>query len=192
MGTSEDRLLVEKILTGEPQDFQLVIEKYRRLVGHIVARMVRNQADREDVGQEIFVKIYQSLASFQFQSKLSTWISRIAFNACVNYLQKKRLPLWADLQPLEEQNPIDSIAADGPNPEQRFEAQELTEQVHRAIAALAPVYAAVLSLYHLEEFSYQEISEVMELPQGTVKSYLFRARKKVKEQVAAFRLAEVI
>jgi len=184
MNENEDRMLIETVLAGDPQAFLPFIQKYKRLVGHIVGRMVHNQADREDVGQDIFVKIFRNLASFQFRSKLSTWVARIAYNTCVHYLQKKRLPLLAD-EDSHEGDPFALLASETPDPSQWLEEQEMTLAVREAVRSLAPVYATVLTLYHLEDMKYQEIAEIMGIPEGTVKSYLFRGRKLVLRRLTA-------
>jgi RNA polymerase sigma factor (sigma-70 family) len=192
MNESEDRLLFETIISGDPQAFVVFIRNYERLVGHIVGRMVRNKADRQDLGQDIFIKIYQNLSQFQFKCKISTWVARIAFNTCVNYLQKKRIPLLADLDGSEDQDPFAGMPSPTPDSDQWAESREITQQVQQAIQGLAPMYSLVLTLYHVEEKKYQEIAEIMELPEGTVKSYLFRARKMVKERLAGFYLVEAL
>ncbi len=184
MSEAEDRLLVETVLSGDPYAFRPFILKYQRLVGTIVSRMVANRADREDVGQDIFLKLYRHLASFQFNAKLSTWVATVAYNTCLHYLQKKRIALLADLQEDEEADPFAAVADALPDPARRYESKELSERIQRAIAGLPPVYATVLSLYHVQEMKYQEIAQVMQLPEGTVKSYLFRARSRIKRHLA--------
>ena len=88
---TDQKTLVDNILAGDQNAFKTLIGQYQRLVTHFVFRMVPSQADREDICQEVFVKIYQHLDRFRFDSSLSTWIGRIAYNTCLNHLEKKKL-----------------------------------------------------------------------------------------------------
>ena len=92
---------IEKIIAGDMRAFQALVEDYQRLVCHVVFRMVHNEEDREEICQDVFVKVYQNLSKFEQKSKLSTWIGRIAYNTCINYLKKKKVPLYEDLAPAE-------------------------------------------------------------------------------------------
>lgn len=185
---------IEKIVTGDMAAFREFIEEYQRLVCHVVFRMVLNESDREEICQEVFVKIYQNLGKFEFKSKLSTWIAKIAYNACINYLKKKKVPLYDDLA--EAETPvagesvaeraagyIDSVAGEMPAQDEMMMSQELSQFLHEEINQLPVQYRTILTLYHLDELNYKEIEEITNLPEGTVKSYLFRARKLLKERL---------
>ncbi len=182
--------LIEKIVAGDSPAFRVLVESYQRLVCHVVFRMVANEADREELCQEVFVKVFQHLKNFNFQSKLSTWIARIAYNTCVNYLKKKKTPLYDDLAGTEADSPgdravsfIESVPGELPMPDEFTMDREIRLFLHEAISELPPQYRAILTLYHLDEMSYKEIGEIINLPEGTVKSYLFRARKLLKERM---------
>ncbi len=185
-----EKELIDKIVAGDAQAFRVLVENYQRLVCHVVFRMVANEADREELCQEVFVKIYQHLKNFNFQSKLSTWIARIAYNTCINYLKKKKAPLYDDLAGTEADSPgdravsfIESVPGELPLPDEFAVNREIRLFLHEAISELPPQYRAILTLYHLDEMSYKEIGEIINLPEGTVKSYLFRARKLLKERM---------
>ncbi|MBN2088592.1 sigma-70 family RNA polymerase sigma factor [candidate division KSB1 bacterium] len=177
----DNQTLVKQILSGDQQAFRIFIETYQRLVAHIVFRMIPTTADREDLCQDIFLKAYQHLASFQFESKLSTWLGRIAYNTCINFLEKKRVQLWGDLS--EENDSLDQFTGTEIAPDTFTEKRDISNRLLQEIEKLPLPYRTILTLYHLEEMSYQEIGEIMQLPEGTVKSYLFRARKKLKDQL---------
>jgi len=179
----EARTLVDKILAGDAEAFKSLIEQSQRLVSHIVFKMIPNEADREDLCQEVFMRVYNYLSGFEFRSKLSTWIARIAYNTCGNYLEKKKIPLYEDMTP--EDKTIDSCAGDRPLPDEQVEKQEISERLRDEIDQLPIRYRTIITLYHLDEMSYSEIGEIMKLPEGTVKSYLFRARKLLKERLTA-------
>jgi len=185
-----EKELIEKIVAGDAPAFRVLVESYQRLVCHVVFRMVANEADREELCQEVFVKVFQHLKNFNFQSKLSTWIARIAYNTCVNYLKKKKTPLYDDLAGMEADSPgdravsfIESVPGELPMPDEFTMDREIRLFLHEAISELPPQYRAILTLYHLDEMSYKEIGEIINLPEGTVKSYLFRARKLLKERM---------
>jgi len=189
----QERPLVEKILNGDLQAFQQFIEKYQRLVTHMVFRMILNESDREEICQDVFLKIYQNLAKFQFQSKLSTWISKITYNTCINYLQKKKALLYDDLTIRENESDsavfdsrpsnLDSLKGEFPLPDESAISQEVSEMLYVELNSLPAQYRTIITLYHLENLSYDEIGEITGMPMGTVKNYLFRARKLLKDKL---------
>ena len=179
----DSRSLVKKTLAGNKKAFESIIERHQRLVSHIVFRMVQNPADQEDICQDVFLKVYQNLRGFQFESKLSTWIAKIAYNACLSFLEKKRVPLFEDLMP--EEKPIETAADCNYLPDQAVEGIETSTLLRTEIEKMPVHYRTILTLYHLDQMSYNEIGEAMELPEGTVKSHLFRARRLLKERLLA-------
>lgn len=179
----DNQTLVKQILAGDQQAFRMFIETNQRLVAHIVFRMIPTTADREDLCQDIFLKAYQHLAGFQFESKLSTWLGRIAYNTCINFLEKKRVQLWGDLA--AENDSLDQFMGTEIAPDTFTEKSDISNRLLQEIEKLPLPYRTILTLYHLEEMSYLEIGEIMQLPEGTVKSYLFRARKKLKDKLMA-------
>ena len=185
----EDRAIVRKILSGDLNAFETIVNSNQKLVAHVVFKMVRQTADREEVCQDVFIKVYENLKSFQFNSKLSTWIARIAYNSCLNYLQKKKLPLYNDVPTTYDENePIsdgfsENIWGSSPGPEDALMRGQVSEYLKTEIGQLPVQYRTIITLYHLDEMSYQEIGQVLNLPEGTVKSYLFRARKMLKDKL---------
>jgi len=175
------KLLVEKILAGNLEEFEKLIKEYQRLVSHIVFRMIPKQADQEDICQDVFIQIYQNLGHFKFESKLSTWIARIAYNRCINYLEKKKTPLFDDLSP--EKESIETQSEDSMTPDTFTEHRDRASRLQLEIDRLPIQYRTILTLYHLDEMKYNEITEITGLPEGTVKNYLFRARKQLKERL---------
>lgn len=133
-------------------------------------------AERDDLAQDIYLKVYDKLEGFRFQSKLSTWIARVAYNTCADYLAKKKLTFLPLDKSVKEYR--DDQTADHPLL-QKQDAALLT----RAMESLPPLYSTLISLFHQEELGYEEISRVTSLPLGTVKNYLFRARKLLKDKL---------
>ena len=179
---SESRLLVAEVLNGNSAAFKILIERYQKLVSHVVFRMVANISDREDICQEVFIKVYENLGGFHFESKLSTWIASIAYNACINHLEKKRLPLLDDLY--REEDALEQYPSDAVTPDRYVETQDILARVRSEIDKLPVHFRAVVTMYHLDEMPYEEIAEATGMPLGTVKSHLFRARKLLKERLA--------
>jgi RNA polymerase sigma factor (sigma-70 family) len=179
----DSKLLVKKTLAGSRNAFESIIRQHQRLVSHIVFRMVSNTTDREDVCQDIFLKVYQHLGGFQFESKLSTWIARISYNTCLNYLEKKKVPLFEDIS--AEERSLERLPGSAPGPDRIVEDKEVSSLMHSEIEKLPVHYRAIITMYHIDRMSYREMGEVMGLPQGTVKSHLFRARKLLKERLTS-------
>ena len=185
--SSSDHILVGKVLGGDTQGFSIIISQTERLVTQIVFKMITNTEDRRDIAQDVYLKAFQKLSGFRFQSKLSTWIGQIAYNTCLNHLEKRRLVLAdkiftdndanKDLNDLEIfDKSISDFETDTP-----LIKKELSIILQTEIDNLSPIYRTLITLYHTEEMSYSEIAEIIELPDGTVKNYLFRARKTLKE-----------
>ncbi|MBD3169906.1 MAG: sigma-70 family RNA polymerase sigma factor [candidate division Zixibacteria bacterium] len=173
--------LVENILGGNKESFRVFIEQYQKLVSHVVFRMISGDADREDICQDVFVKVYLNLKNFRYDSKLSTWVAKIAYNTALNYLDKKKLPLYGDFS--DEERKVEEAIAENTTPEDYAGEREISRKVVEEIDAMPVIYGTILSLYHLEEMSYREIGDIMKLPDGTVKSYLYRARRMLKERL---------
>ena len=180
---AERPMQIKRILSGDHKAFEEFVKQHQRLVSHIVFRMVTNEEDRKDICQDVFLKIHQNLAGFRGESKLSTWVGRVAYNRCLNHLEKKKVPLYEDQSP--EGVTVDSVIGAAIRPDEYTEQQDLATRLRAEIAELPAQYRAIVSLYHLDEMTYKEIGEITTLPEGTVKSNLFRARKLLKERLAA-------
>ena len=175
-----DRVIVTNILNGNIQGFALVVKNTEKLVAQIVRKMLANEDDQKYLLQDIYLKAYQNLAKFQFKSKLSTWIANIAYNTTVNYLEKKRIPI------IELETMIESKYTTIENPELETIQTEAVEILNVEIAKLPPLYKTLITLYHLEELPNKEIAEITNLPEGTIKSYLSRARKILKDNLNSY------
>ena len=169
----DDKVLVSQVLNGDDSSLRLLIGKYERLVGHMVARVISNDEDREELCQDVFVKVYEKLSTFHFESKLSTWIATIAYRMAVNFARKRRLEL-VDL---------DGVQIEDSRVSHSYEDEDLGNFVLALIEKLPVSHKLVLTLFYLEGFNYLEIVEVTGMPEGTVKNYLHRAKKKLKELI---------
>lgn len=176
---NDDTAIVAAVLNGNSNSFKLLVVKYERLVSHIVSRLTTTAEDREDVRQEVFLRAFRGLSGFKFESKFSTWISKIAYNTGLNHLERRGAPISIERLPEVPEQQADEAA----DPEEIAVNNDISTRLQDEVAQLPPVYRLALTLYHLEEFSYEEIADVMRLPMGTVKSHLFRARKLLKERL---------
>lgn len=182
-----DKELVKKVLEGNSSAFKTIISNTQGLVIQITYKMIRNAEDRKDILQEVYLKVYDKLASFKFNSKLSTWIGTITYNTCLNFLQKKKIPVLNVVDD-EGNEPWETIVSnassfDNNNTESYLFKKERSKILETEIDKLPPLYKTILTLYHQKELSYKEISVITELPEGTLKNYLFRARKQLKESL---------
>lgn len=180
---ANERSVVEKVLGGDSGAFRLIVEEYSRMVTYIVSRMVHGESDRKDLAQDVFLKVYENLGGFEFRSKMSTWIARITYTTCLNYLEKKRPSLIDDEFP--KMGGADAFPSSATPPDGAAHRAGVAEILEREIARLPLKHRTALTLFHLSDMSYEEIGAVMGLPDGTVKSYLFRARKELRDRLAS-------
>ncbi len=173
-----DKHLVEKVLSGDNSAFASIIKNTERLVAQIVFKMINNPDDRKDIAQDIYLKIFRNLAGFKFQSKLSTWIAQVSYNTCLDHLRKKKIIFTGRVG---DENEMNEPLSDDTTVLLR--QRELSAILQTGIEQLPPVYKTLITLYHNEELSYEEIVQVTGLPEGTVKSYLFRARQALKNSL---------
>ena len=171
---SNDVTLVSRILQGNPQAFRQLVQQHERLVVHMVSRIVNRPEDCEDICQEVFLRVYQKLPTFHFQSKLSTWIATVAYRTAINYAKKEEKHSAEALDQAMEKIHEDLDA------HETLEKQAVHSYIHEQVGQLPVHYRTVLTLFHLEEMSLAEIQEVTGMPVGTIKNYLFRARKLLK------------
>jgi RNA polymerase sigma-70 factor (ECF subfamily) len=173
-----ERQVVSRVLDGDLKAFEQLVKQYERLVLHVISRLVSRKEDKEDICQEVFIKVHKSLSLFAFKSKLSTWVARIAYLTAINYIRKN-----AKHEQDAFTEDIGHFHFTNENPEQLLTRKNMSNYLERLIAQMPGKYRIVVTLYHLDEFSCAEIEAITGIPEGTVKSYLFRARKLLKEKI---------
>ena len=176
-----EKEVVTRILKGDMRAFELLVKQYERLVFHVTSRLVKDEDDIADICQEVFIKVHKGLFRFNFQSKLSTWVSQVTYFTAINYLKK-----YKNKQVDSYPDDIENYHFTNDNPEQLLTKKEVANYVEQLILQLPETYRTVITLYHLNEFSLEEIGEITGMPEGTIKSYLFRARKLLKEKVEVY------
>jgi RNA polymerase sigma-70 factor (ECF subfamily) len=180
---SNDEKLVGEILSGDRKAFETFVKAYERLVYHVVCRMISDSAAWEDLCQDVFLRIYQNLGSFRFECKLSSWVAKVAYNTCLNEMGRKKPVRYDD--GAVDKGSIEELPAQDPSPESAFAFKDNAARIHEAVGKLPAVQRTVLTLFHLEGMSLQEVAEALDMPESTVKSHLFRSRQALRRMLLA-------
>jgi len=177
-----DRELVASAVTGLEGGFEELVRRYQRPISGYVYRMVGDYEAALDLTQEIFIKVYGSLARYRSEFKFSTWIYKIAHNCAVDYLRRnngREQSLVSGVEGDTYELPIESKRL---SPEQESEREERRLEIEGVVRALPGAYRELIILRHSQDLTYEEIVEVTGLPLGTVKNRLFRAREMMRQQ----------
>lgn len=181
MGDKEvDQQLVERAQRGDKHAFELLVIKYQRRLQRLISRFVRDAAETEDVTQEAFIKAYRALPGFRGDSAFYTWLYRIGINTAKNYLVAlgRRAPTSSQYDFGEDDDFEEvSLLQDVSTPENELMSKQVVEVVNSSLSQLPDDLRTALTLREIEGLSYEEISEVMSCPIGTVRSRIFRARE---------------
>jgi RNA polymerase sigma-70 factor (ECF subfamily) len=190
-GENEDMRLVKAVLSGGRGDFEELVRRHERLVRHIVMPMAGSAEDGEDLMQDVFMKVYGHLGAFRFESKLSTWIGNIAFNAAARHRAKRLREKGGGIETSRvvpggpERGPakpdIEATPDEAPSPVETLVRAEERRRLMEAVMRLPEIQRSILLLFHQDDQSLIEIGRMLELPVNTVKSHLFRARRKLKD-----------
>lgn len=176
---STDRALADAVLAGKPGAFERLVRDYQGLCWHVVDRMVRHPDDTRELCQEVFLRIHRSLHQYRGDSALKSWIAQVAYSVARRHLERKRVPI-VDTRGNDGGPALEDSISDGFDLEATASEEETNMHLHAAIDALPPLQRTLLTLYHLEEMSIGEIARVTELAEGTIKSHLFRSRKRLR------------
>jgi len=179
--SSTDGELIVAAIRGREDGFEELVRRYQRPITGYIYRMLNNYDASLDVTQEVFIKVYNSLERYSSEYKFSTWIYRIAHNAAIDYMRRNSV----NQQSIEAENADGTyqlqIESPQPNPEQERERSEWRTEIETVVKCLPQVYRELILLRHAQDLSYDEIAEVTNLPLGTVKNRLFRAREMMRE-----------
>jgi RNA polymerase sigma-70 factor (ECF subfamily) len=179
---NDDARLIEKSLAGDTEAFGQLVCKYQDRLFNTVLHVAGSREEAEDVAQEAFVQAYLKLSSFHGHSAFYTWLYRIAFNVAVSRRRRKKHELSLDSSREEAgHEPSDDLEPPGEDLLRRERAQ----LVHAALASLSEEHRTILVLREMEGFEYEQISDILDLPTGTVRSRLHRARLQLREQLKA-------
>ena len=188
----EDDKLVERAIQGDQHAYKEIMEKYQKPLYFHVLKMVRNHEQVEDLVQEAFMKAFKNLDTYNTNYAFSTWLYRITTNHTIDYLRKKKLKTTSMNEPVKTRD--GEIEIQISDKQAKTDRKIIREQrkriIHEAIENLPEKYRVVIEMRHLQELSYQEIADQLDLPLGTVKAHIFRARemlyKKLKDKKDRF------
>lgn len=173
-----DYELVLQAMEGEQKAYGELLGRYRDAIYFMLLKMVNNPSDAEDLTIEAFGKAFKNIKQYTPNYAFSTWLFKIATNNCIDFIRKKKLNnVSIDQGTHNEDSMPMSIPADGPDPEENLISQQKVLLLRSVVSKLKPRYRKLIELRYFYEFSYEEISEELELPIGTVKAQLFRARE---------------
>ena len=180
-----DQQLVDKVLSGDKNAFNLLVLRYQHRVAALIGRFIQDPLEVEDVCQDTFIKAYRALSLFRGDSAFYTWLYRIAVNTAKNHLvSMNRRPPASDLEVDEaEGSEIGFVLREIENPESRLATDKLKQTIESAIEDLPEDLRTALTLREFSGLSYEDITEVMDCPVGTVRSRIFRAREAIDKKI---------
>ncbi len=177
--------LVSDARAGDEKAYEKLLNRYNHGIYNMIYQMVKNRDETEDLVQETFIKAFNSLDSYNEQYAFSTWLYKIAFNNCIDSLRKRKLKTMSIDTPvrLNESEVQMEIKDDSESPEQNYIYNEKKKQIQDCIQSLPEKYRKTILLRHRDEKSYEEISTILNIPLGTVKARIFRAREMLKKKL---------
>jgi RNA polymerase sigma-70 factor (ECF subfamily) len=179
-----DSELARLAQTGDVRAFEALVVKYQRRVARHVARYIKSADDVEDVVQDVFIRAYRGLASFRGESQFYSWLYRIASNAALNHLRRASDDVsLGDDAPDERASEFSPGVSDAAQPDRTLMAEQIADAVQRALAKLQPQLTEALMLFEVEKKSYAEIAEMLQIPIGTVRTRIFRAREFIAKRL---------
>src|SRR5689334_13322773 len=182
--TDPDLALVHLAQSGDARAFEALVVKYQRRIARHVARYVRRASDVEDVVQDTFIRAYRGLASFRGDSAFYSWLYRIATNVALSALKRDPAPvLLGDDAPDERDDAFEPGVSDSEDPERRMIASQIADAVQAALARLQPDLAQPLMLFEVEGKSYAQIAQMLDVPVGTVRTRIYRAREFIAKRL---------
>ena len=190
LASISDQEVVERASAGAESAYRELVRRYQRPVFSLIYRMVRDRTLAEDLAQEAFIRAFNAIGTYKTSYKFSNWILKIANNHTIDHLRKRKLdtvsidgsPHARTSEEVERSRVV--IESRDETPEEFVEHRELGSQIEAAIGELRDEYRTVIVLRHVEGYAYDEIAEVMDLPLGTVKTYLHRARGELRKSLA--------
>ncbi|MBI5475718.1 MAG: sigma-70 family RNA polymerase sigma factor [Ignavibacteriales bacterium] len=177
-----DNQIIDEIRSGKKHYFTALVDRYKDRAFTLAVRMLRNREEAEEAAQDAFIRAYNALNGFEKKSRFGTWFYRILYNVCLTRVAKRKsLPLQQEYDDNIELNGVEF--SDEPIEAIDFETQDLIAFVKKSIDTLPAKYQTILSLFYFQELSHEEIGEVTQLPIGTIKTHLFRARTLLQQRL---------
>jgi len=168
MNSATERALVERCRAGDEDAFRELVDQYKDLVFALIARTIQDRSRAEDLAQDVFLRIHRGLPYFRGEARLSTWIYRIVANVCVQDAGRPRAPASLD------------TGGEPSTTDRQYGDIELRDRLEKAIARLPPPYRLVIAAHYLQGVQYEDLAEALQLPLGTVKTQLYRAKQQLR------------
>jgi RNA polymerase sigma-70 factor, ECF subfamily len=183
---TEDLRIIDRFKKGDTSAFGDIVLKYQDKIYNLCRHMLGNAHDAEDAAQDAFLKAYQALPKFQPEASLYTWLYRIATNTCIDYKKKPVFEsLFGDYG--EGELLVHDRASNAPSPEKLYQSKQIDQVLQESLGTLSPKLRAIIILKEIEELSYEEIADTLEISMGTVKSRIARAREELQKLMKEFR-----
>ncbi|MFH2054475.1 MAG: sigma-70 family RNA polymerase sigma factor [bacterium] len=184
-----DEKLITQALTGDQTAYRELLIRHQKAIFQIILRIVRNRDETEDLVQETFMRAFNSLATYRSEYRFSTWLYRIAANCAIDFLRKKKIEALSLDKPVQTKD--GAVGMEIPdraqNPEERLWAKQRRNTIEEAIESLPAKYREVILYRHRDDQSYEDIARILNLPVGTVKARIFRARELLKKKLKSIR-----
>ena len=176
---------IKKVKKGDQSAFEDIVVLFQSRIYQHCYRMLGNAHEAEDIAQEAFIRAYVNIHSYDDRRKFSTWLYRIATNLSIDRLRKRKPDYFldAEIKGTDGLDMYSQLATDARLPEEEVQGMELEKMIYQEIANLPPIYRSIITLRYLEEFSLKEISEIMDLPLGTVKTRIHRGREALRKKL---------
>lgn len=178
---NEKDLIIQSI-SGDIKSFEALIKGYQKMAYNVAYRIMGNEEDAKDMTQEAFIKVYRNIKGFRMDSSFSTWMYRIVMNTCKDELRKKKMKVISIDQPITTDDGQMQMELEdhGLKPDEIVESRETQKEVHEALQEIKETNRVVVVLRDIKGFSYAEISEIIDVPVGTIKSRINRGRQELK------------
>jgi RNA polymerase sigma-70 factor (ECF subfamily) len=188
----DDASLIPRAAAGDRAAFRALVERHRTMVYRVALQYSGNHHDADDIAQEVFLKVFRSLGSFRQDAQFTSWLYRVAMNACIDHARRVAPALAASATDGEDENRLEALPADAPGPDDHAYAGELGVLLRDAIERLPPRQRLIFTMRHFEQLKLTEIAEALGLAEGTVKRQLHAAVHRLRSTLRGLRTGELL
>lgn len=174
-----EQIILDNVKAGDHRAFAILVERHKDEAFTLALRLLGSREEAEEAVQDAFLRAYQALGSFRGESRFGTWLYRIVYNLCMTRVARRR-PRTEPLEILTDERCEDAVAAESIDLLEKLDQEEFMRSLQNSLGALPAPHRVALELFYLQEQSYEEIATIMDVPLGTVKTYLFRARTRLR------------
>lgn len=177
----QDEDVIRLVLNGRAEAYSILVDRYKNMIYDLCYKYTYDYTEAQDLSQEIFLKVYKKLDSFKYSSSFSTWLYRVGVNTCIDWTRKNKKN--SSIVSIDEDEYIDRLPSQGPNPEEAVVSGERLELLRNAIQSLPEKYKTVVILYNYKNLSCSEISDILGIPVKTIETRLYRAKKALRDKL---------